>query len=713
MNIKLFVLAILLFSLSLLNGQSGLYVVKKASFSTKKYDEFAPVLYKDGIVFCSNIRSSSLVYYSNDKSNSQFNIYYIKSDKLGSWRNANLLSKQITSKYNDGPVTFSSDGNTIYYSRNMIIGQESKHVAYSRNKLGIFRAVKHDGKWSRISEFRINNDWFNVTTPCLSPDGSRMYFSSDKPDGYGGADLYYCEWINGNWGEPVNMGSQINTSGNESYPYVNHFGELFFSSDGHPGLGGKDIFVTKQKDLGWYPPVRLESPINSQYDDFGIVTDTLMTNGYFSSNREKTFDIYSFKTLNQPVWFSHSQLKNNYCVSLSDTGSLEIDTIRLQYEWEFEDGVKLYGKEVKRCFNGKGDYNVKVNLIDRSTKQLYFHKSSYVITVMDIEQPYINTEDFAVVGEEIKFDGLKSNYPGCEILDYYWQMDDTTLVNGAETTHVFKVPGQHNVKLGIIFKTGVDEKIRKSAVSKEIIVFKGELEKKEYLARLSNENNIHNENHNQHIVVNSYVAKCEGDKEVVYRLQLLTSEERLTLHGQEFKNVPLNHSVKEVFNEKKQRYSYVIDEQMDFMSVYPTYKNILAKGFSNAQVICVVLTNPAEIELYKLVKRYGVSTDDYFNSRNVLQTKGILILNKIIGLLHKNPELNLEIRVHTDNTVSESRNRYVAQFMAQRIKEYISGAGINEGRVVAKGMGEEFPVDSNLHAEGKKRNRRVEFKLIK
>ncbi len=161
-----------------------------------------------------------------------------------------------------------------------------------RNKLGIFYAVLEGKKWTKIRELRFNNEWYNVTTPYLSPDGKRLYFASDKPEGYGGSDLYYCEWKNDYWSDPVNLGPVINTKGNESYPFVNPAGELLFSSDGHPGLGGKDIFFSRPKDNDWLPPVRLDPPVNSQYDDFGIITDSLMSEGYFSSKRNKSVDIF-------------------------------------------------------------------------------------------------------------------------------------------------------------------------------------------------------------------------------------------------------------------------------------------------------------------------------------------------------------------------------------------------------------------------------------
>ena len=216
------------------------------------------------------------------------------------------MSKDLKTKLNDGPASFSRNSDTIYFSRNLVVDGNFKLLSTSRNKLGLFYAVPEAKGWSKVRELRFNTEWFNITMPCLSRDSKRLYFASDKPDGYGGMDIYYSNWKNGYWEDPVNLGPLINTAGNETYPFINETGELFFSSDGLKGLGGKDIFVTKQRGLEWFPPVRLEAPLNSEYDDFGIVTNAVMNEGYFSSKRGKTIDIYGFRSELMQVWFSET-----------------------------------------------------------------------------------------------------------------------------------------------------------------------------------------------------------------------------------------------------------------------------------------------------------------------------------------------------------------------------------------------------------------------
>ena len=178
------------------------------------------------------------------------------------------LSKKLNSKFNDGPVTFNSKGDTIYFSRNIIIEGKLSEISSVRNKLGIFYAVFDDEDWTKIREMRINNEWYNVTTPWLSPEGRRLYFASDKPGGYGGSDIYYCQWKNDYWDDPVNLGPVINTKGNESYPFINLPANFSFLRTAIPELEERIYSFPTTLIVHGPRPVCLDAPVNSQFDEF-------------------------------------------------------------------------------------------------------------------------------------------------------------------------------------------------------------------------------------------------------------------------------------------------------------------------------------------------------------------------------------------------------------------------------------------------------------
>src|SRR5450759_569921 len=434
MTRKLVVVILVTLMSQIVFGQPETYSVKKASFSSDKYDEFSPVFYNNGIVFSSN-RNSGLSNHSTSQNKGLFKLYYIDTTRKADWENTKLFSKNLTSILNDGPVTFNGLKDTIYFSRNQDVTGKLSDISTPRNKLGIFSAVIVDGQWTKIRELRINNEWYNVTTPCLSPDGKKLYFASDKPGGFGGSDLYYSLWKGDRWEDPVNLGPVINTTGNESYPFINPSGDLFFSSDGHPGHGGKDIFFSLFSDTTWQTPVCLDSPINSKFDDFGIVTDTLMNEGYFSSNRDKSIDIYHFRTNSPQILYNNIQKENQYCFILQDTEAIQIDTLTLKYVWDFGDGTKGKGVKVSHCFPGVGSFKVKLDIYDNFTDKIFFPILEYTLEIHDFIQTFINSRDVVVKGETIKFDGLRSYIPGFKILKYSWDFKDGNKSSGETVNH--------------------------------------------------------------------------------------------------------------------------------------------------------------------------------------------------------------------------------------------------------------------------------------
>lgn len=212
---------------------------------------------------------------------------------------AEIFSRTLNTKYHEGPMTFSHDQNTIVFTRNNSSKGKSGKSQDGVRKLKLYTSVNRNGKWVDIQEVPFNSSEYSVGHPAFAPDDSKLYFVSDMPGGYGGTDIYVVEYNNGQWGTPVNMGKDINTEGNEMFPFVDPKGNLYFSSDGHEGLGGLDVFYAELKDGVAYRGVQnAGAPINSDKDDFGFITDAGRTSGYFSSNRKKGVsddDLYSFR----------------------------------------------------------------------------------------------------------------------------------------------------------------------------------------------------------------------------------------------------------------------------------------------------------------------------------------------------------------------------------------------------------------------------------
>lgn len=191
------------------------------------------------------------------------------------------LDKNVNSKLHDGPATYCAKDQTLYITRN----NESKGKDILDKTLKIY-ASKWNGKnWSPAVELQFNSDSYSNGHPSLTKDGAFIYFVSDRPGGVGGTDIYVSQRLGETWSEPINLGPGVNTEGNEMFPFISADGALFFSSDGHAGLGGMDIFVSLARNGVWQKPENLGAPVNSTSDDFGLLYDKGLDQGFFVSSR--------------------------------------------------------------------------------------------------------------------------------------------------------------------------------------------------------------------------------------------------------------------------------------------------------------------------------------------------------------------------------------------------------------------------------------------
>lgn len=225
-------------------------------------------------------------------------LYTVELDPLNNaTANPEKLKKNLESKFHESSPVLTADGNTIYFTRSNVTSKTKK----DNQKLKIYRSRRVNGKWQEAIELSINSDHFSSAHPALNANETKLYFSSDRPGGFGESDLYVSN-INtdGSIGKPENLGKTINTPGKETFPFVSPQNELYFSSDGHYGLGGLDVFYVKIKYDGYGHLMNVGEPINSYADDFAFGIDFKTNRGFISSNRSSkkgqfVYDnIYSF-----------------------------------------------------------------------------------------------------------------------------------------------------------------------------------------------------------------------------------------------------------------------------------------------------------------------------------------------------------------------------------------------------------------------------------
>ncbi|WP_452220665.1 OmpA family protein [Lacinutrix salivirga] len=261
---------------------------------------------KNGKLYITSARNSSRKTYGWNEQ-PYLDIYEYTDEGNGSYQGEKLLGSEINTKYHEGLVAFSPDGNTMYFSRESFYENLYEKDSLSNTKysvLNMFRATKSGDGWKNVTPLKLNDNTYSVKNPAVSMDGNTLYFASDKPGGYGKFDIYKAP-INadGSVGEAINLGQKVNTEGQEMFPYISNNGTLYFSSVGHLGLGGMDVFYTKEID-GKMAPIRNAGiPINSNGDDFAFMIDEETGEGFVSSNRDGgkgSDDIYGIKKL-QPL----------------------------------------------------------------------------------------------------------------------------------------------------------------------------------------------------------------------------------------------------------------------------------------------------------------------------------------------------------------------------------------------------------------------------
>lgn len=212
-----------------------------------------------------------------------------------------LLPGNVNKEFHEGPMVFDSAGTTMYFTRNNYMRRKKKSQE-GIMKLKVFKAELRDGRWTEVRDMPFNSNEYSVGHPALSPDGKYLYFASDMPhpDAQGGQDLYYVDISTPQFSPPINLGSGINTKGDEVFPFMHKKGTLYFASDSYEGLGGLDIYsASRNADGEWGNVTNLGYPINSSRDDFGLIYDTRLEAGLFSSNRKGGTgddDIYLFDT---------------------------------------------------------------------------------------------------------------------------------------------------------------------------------------------------------------------------------------------------------------------------------------------------------------------------------------------------------------------------------------------------------------------------------
>jgi hypothetical protein len=465
------VLFALFVSLQTKAQQPSVYEITKMSFNSDAFSEISPVIVRDGILFCSTRRFSMLKDRTAWDGHRLYNIYLAEKKDTSGWGNPKELKSERSSLFNNGPLCIGPDGRTVYFTSEIETGKAAKMKNF-KNHSGIFTAELSGNDLVSLRPFKYNNPQYEVGQPSISSDGKFLFFASDMPGGQGGSDLYSCELVNGEWSAPVNLGTKVNSSGIENYPFMHPSGKLYFSSNRPGGVGKLDVYFTSYYLGTWEEPVLLPEPINSGSDDFAFVAESNLQTGYFSSNRYRSDDIYKFASTIIRKSSCDTLSENSYCYRFVEENAIKVDTMPFRYEWKFGDGDKAIGPMVEHCYKGPGTYLVQLDVVNLITKVTMYNEKSDTLVLTAIEQPYISAPDRSNTGQRIELSADSTNLPGWKISSYYWNFGDETIAIGKEVDKTYMKPGTYNIQLIVTTEPEPGGMVRESCICKNINVIR-------------------------------------------------------------------------------------------------------------------------------------------------------------------------------------------------------------------------------------------------
>lgn len=538
--------------------------------------------------------------------------------------NPKMLKKKINSRWHEGPLCFTPDGKTVYYTRNNVAKGKARRDDEGHQNLKLYRAsVDEKGVWSKEEEIPFNSKDYSVGHPTVSQDGKTLYFASDMPGGIGGADIYKAEIkSDGSLGAPVNLGKEINTEGQDMFPWIGPDGVLFFASNGHIGIGGLDIFAIFPKEDSFTGLLNVGLPVNSESDDFAFTMNSDGSTGYFSSNRKDgkgDDDIYSFKML--------TPLKRNLILEglITDARSKLIlpnsEVVLVDGEGNVLQTTKSDGRGFY-SFTLEPDMDYQV----MAAKEKYFqNKSSFSTANLDPE--------VSVIHKDLPLD----QDPGLGLYALVTSSKTKEPLQGVRMTITDKITGKIFYQgltpaTGDLLRSIVDQKVG------EFIAYEIKLQKDGFFPKV-----------------------------VEYKTQI-EKPGIISLHE-------------------------ALEGSMDMDPLVSDLKDLIQ-------------INDIRFDLNKDVIRPDAAKE----------------LDKIVAIMNKYPQMEIELGSHTDCRATIKYNENLSARRAKSSAAYIKARITNPERIYGKGYGEsrllngcacEGNVKSDCSEEEHEKNRRTEFKVIK
>lgn len=741
-------------------SRAGEYKVKAVDNINTSFSEFGPFVSDGKLIFAAEREVFNFTDYTVNNYNGAPYIHLYASKLDGSEvRKESELQKNFNTELHNGPACVTTDGKTMYFARvNYKSGQA--------NQTYIYTATRGKNSWEKITQVNVGGDEYSVAHPCISPDNTTLYFTSDMPGGYGGKDLYMSRKSGSTWTKPVNLGPDINTTGDEMFPSMRKDGILFYASTGLPGYGGLDIYTAQKIDNKWILVRNEGMELNSRFDDFGItfLNDSV---GYFASNREGgkgSDDIYMYTFRSKAMKISGNVLltenvnnpAKNILIRLKESSGKLVDSMRTDDKGFFEfknlnSDITYMGvlDESDPAFNGKPRfYLAKDGTVHRVTDKIGYDK--FVFKNLNVDPnglPDLFVDDNLTLGGNLLYVDNNTNKPikntRLRLVNDFGDVLEYVTTNEFGAFVFRKIPNDQNYMISmeesdillpqgtkVLLTNKSGKELRSFIVGKDKFNFKILAAEKNLLKDMEVED--------AELLMSMDGILYDQDKKPIANTKIRVREENTSnvhdwvtdANGRfKFKNLDADKSY--LFETEEgdpalaaARRLYIADKQgkifrmLDIIGGKFSYKIIEA---DKSEMGSFEVDDPWLQALDMKGKKGGapltiVESILYASGDFKPDAAGQTILDKVSVLLASNPDLNIQIISHTDSRSSDSFNMELSRKRAQTGVDYIAGKGIDKKRLTAVGMGETKLLNRcangvNCSDEEHKANRRTEFKI--
>ncbi len=677
------------------------------------FNDFSPLLYKKGIIFCSDRENDfGIVHYDRSTKKQLLDVYYSELSDSFKLSTPEGISRQVNTPFHDGPACFTPDGNSIYFT--------SSGRTKQKKNLMIFFCELKNGEWTEAQPLSLNKPSYSIAHPAFSPDGQTLYFVSDMPGGVGGTDLYQSRKTSDGWGPPQNMGAEINTSGNERFPFMDKNGILYFASDGWEGVGKLDIFSARKRGNN-YEVLNMGYPFNTPADDFGYTCDSLSTKGFFSSNRGgKDDNVYGYYRMHPRFNNCETVKKNNYCFTFyEENAMMDKDTAGMVYQWNFGDSTTARGIQTDHCFRRAGDYFVQLNIIDSRTGMLFFNQSSYDFSVRDIQQLYIDVPDSVPSNKPVRFDASHSSLPGFDVLKYYWLFPGADYRTGNLAQLSFPQTGMVTANLAVIARNKKTGSMQEFCATKTIRIVK-----EEELLAMVKRNRPYTPSRDNY-KVDTVLNITPTHDSITYKVHLGSSRKKIPADSKLFEGLA---DVKEI--KDGEIYRYTSGETKKLFGSLPFYRAAQEKGFKEATVVAfendrlishqdgglkgVIEVagspyDPAEAGKALDTSRASAYTILFKVNQFTLGERTGALLDSISAEIKEDKKLKIDILAHTDNRGNADYNLDLSRKRALSIRTGLINRGVPAARIRVIALGATKPLTENETETGRQSNRRADI----